>query len=306
MTPLDFRQRRVARVLLITAILAPMSGPLAFVLLPLVSVVGLVRAKRWPLLAALGGAIVASGVLAFVTASLGFGAARSVEILGVAAGATFMGICLSAPSWLALVLWSRNGPTWRPVLYAVALVLCGAGLPLLSLGLFGVSTGALGLFLGVIVMAIAAWPLLRVLPPIPELLPLAEALKLLPDNQGWSGPGLYLSRRGQLHIQLPFSAEIPGLFATKRGPKATLPLLGDAVLDNTLELRLPQDLRGLAEAPTLLLEAVHGAQATVEPGGVTMNRALDTAAFKADPKGSLDRVLAEVQAIRALHAALDP
>lgn len=308
-----FHQKRVARYLLMFAILSPLLGPLALVVSPIVSVIAFWRAERWPMLFRLGLGIVltaATGAL-FGFAGSGLTGMDTQMLFSFVMGAVmigFVGICLSSPIWLALTLWGEGRPKWHSVGYALLLLLAGAIMPFLLTALVGISIGGLGLLVSVVALFFAAWPILKQLPPVPELYPLVDALDLEPTNEGWTGSGVFLSRRGQLTLDLHFSAHIPGLFAAKRGQLAQAsahPLLGDAVLDSTLELALPGAFQHLADEPTLLLEAVHGAQAHVSESGLCINRQLDKAAFKADPYGSRDRVLRELEAAEALFDALE-
>lgn len=308
-----FHQKRIARYLLMYAILSPLMGPIALVVSPIVSVIAIWRAERWPMLFRLGLGIVlmaATGALAGFAGS-GMGGANPEMLFSFVMGAVmigFVGICLSSPLWLALTLWGEGRPKWHSLGYALLLLLAGGIAPVLLTGLVGVSFGALGLVISVIALFFASWPILKRLPPIPELYPLVEALQLQPTNEGWRGSGVFLSRRGQLTLDLHFGTPIPGLFAAKRGQNAQAgehPLLGDAVLDSTLELALPSAFQHLVEEPSLLLEAVHGAQAQVSESGLHINRQLDKAAFKADPYGSRDRVLRELEAAEALFDALE-
>lgn len=117
---------------------------------------------------------------------------------------------------------------------------------------------------------------------------------------------LHAQRRPLLTLKMPFPTRIPGLFASKRvqGVPATRPLLGDAVLDSTLELALPDSLMHLSQEPSLLLQAVHGAQAQVNEDGISLNRQLDKAAFRANPQAAMAQVQEELAAIAALHAQL--
>jgi hypothetical protein len=303
-----FHQRRIARYLMMFAILSPLTGPLAMLISPLVSVVAIWRAKRWPMLFLLGLSMVGSAAIAAGSLAIQAPFPDLAQFVGASAMISFVGICLSSPLWLALTLWGEGRPKWHLLGYAMLLLSVGGIVPVLLTALVGVSIGALGLVVSAVAMFFTAWPILKQLPPIPELYPLVEALDLQPTNEGWRGSGVFVSRRGQLTLDLHFSAPIPGLFAAKRGHSAQAsehPLLGDAVLDSTLELALPSVFQHLVDEPSLLLEAVHGAQAHVSESGLRINRQLDKAAFKADPYGSRDRVLRELEAAEALFDALE-
>ena len=288
-----FHQMRLARYLLMYAILSPLIGPLAVLVSPLLSIAAIWRAKRWPLLLFLRlGVVLTSGVAAAFTSEV--------------AWVGFFGVCLSSPLWMALTLWGKGRSRWVPLAYGLALTLAGVVVPTLLTLFVGVHLGSLGLVISVIALFFGSWPILKQIPPIPELLPLVEALQLERSNEGWRGADVYLGRRGQLTLDLPFSAAIPGLFARKRGQIAASghPLLGDPVLDSTLELALPSGFASLSLDPTLLLEAVHGAQVQVSESGLSLNRQLDGAAFKADPTASRDRVLRELESARELYDML--
>jgi hypothetical protein len=264
------------------------------------------RAKRWPLLFSFGAALVSTGVMAAVAASAGFGGSDLMAAFSVAAAVAFGVVCVSSSVWLARALWAENRPRWHAIAYGLGLVGVAVALPALALGLLGVAFAALGSLASIVLLALALWPILKELPPIPELLPLVAALELEATNEGWVGQDLFVGRRGQLTLDMPFSEPIPGLFAIKRGQGATAtrPLLGDAVLDSTLELALPQPLQHLTQDPSLLLEAVHGAEAEVSEHGISLNRQLDKAALRANPSAAREQVLAEIRAIRKLFDVL--
>lgn len=308
-----FHQKRLARYLLMYAILSPLIGPLAVLVSPLLSVVAVWRAKRWRLLYFLGlGIVLTAGVgtaLAFGGALLEGAPSQAAPpywFTTAAALVGFLGICLSSPLWMALTLWGEGRSRWAALGYGLALTLAGVLVPTLLTALVGVHLGGLGLVISVIALFFGSWPILKQIPPIPELLPLVEALQLEPTNEGWRGADVYLGRRGQLTLDLPFRAPIPGLFARKRGQlgPSEHPLLGDAVLDSTLELALPSAFSHLTQDPALLLEAVHGAQVEVGETGLHLKRQLDRAAFKADPWGSRDRVLRELESAQELYDIL--
>jgi hypothetical protein len=302
---LDFRQMRVARVLLLLALLTPLLNVLGMVLLPLASLVGMWRAKRWRLLFEFGAALLSTGLVAGLALAIGHDDSALLEGISLVAMCCFVVVCLSSPTWLAITLWGEQRPRWHALGYAAGLVACSIALPLGLMVSVGVGFAPLGILASMVLLALAVWPLLKGLPPVPELIPLATALDLEPTKEGWRGADLFLSKRGHLTLDLPFGTPISGLFAAKRGQQSQgLRLLGDPVLDNLLELALPEPLQHMAQEPTLLLEAVHGAKARVDKDGISLNQHLDKVAFRSDPRGERDRVLNEIRAIRALHTAL--
>lgn len=302
-----FHQRRIARYLLLLAVLLSPFPPLGVPVLLMSSFVGLAWSKRWPMLMVSGGAVCVPALLAFAAIVLPPTGSEYTEALILFPVATFAMVSLSAPMWPALAFWRQERPLWQLIAYGFALVLVALGLPLLSLSLLGMGAGLVVNLGAAALLALCCWPLIKVLPPLPELLPLVQALQLEAENDGWRGDGVFIGRRGQLTLSIPFATPIPGLFATKRGQSSkaqSRPLLGDAVLDSTLELSLPESLAHLAEQPALLLEAVHGAQAQVSEHAVSLNRQLDKDAFKADPYGARDQILSELHAVRELAQRL--
>lgn len=284
---------------------APVSGPLALLLLPLASAVCLGQAgetkRMHKLLLALALTWIPAVALLFMQPT-GESLSAGVALLLLALASI---ISLYSPFLLVTPhLQARVGPggargrvmltlaaSWIPLLFAYL----GGGQ---SLGLVGVPVMVMGCsMLGVL-------PLLHALLPVPELQDLAASMGLYPTWMGWRGNEITLTRQGRLKLSIVFPASIPGLFAAKRGQRSTLPLLGDAVLDQTLELSLPGGLAQLAERPALLLEAVHGAGARVTPKGISMDRTLDKAAIRADPRALFAQVLSEVHAVRALARCL--
>lgn len=302
---LDFRQMRVARALLFFAVLAPLVSVLGLVLLPLASLIGMWRAKRWRLLFEFGAALLSTGLVAGLALAIVHDDSMLLEGVSLLAMWCFVLVCLSSPTWPAITLWGERRPRWHSLGYAAGLVACSIALPLGLTVSVGVAFAPLGALASMGLLALAVRPLLSVLPPVPELIPLATALDLEPTKEGWRGADLFLSKRGHLTLDLPFGAPIPGLFVAKRGPHSQgLRLLGDPVLDNLLELALPETLQHLVREPTLLLEAVHGAKARVDKDGISLNQHLDKTAFRSDPRRERDRILEEIRSIRALHASL--
>lgn len=309
-----FEQLRKARAMVLVAPFLASTGPMVLLLMPLLAVFGLAQAKAIGMLKRLSATLLTTipvGILLIAFEPVGASISRILGMVLVSIGVL---ICLFSPLWLAAKLLQPRIGTWKTggaILLALhgicapmlLLVLGGAG----SIGGSGIPPWLIALPIGLVIFALlAVLPLLYALPPIPELEPLAADLGLTKTFKGWQGNGIFLSRRGALRMQLDFSSPIPGLYAAKRGQSSTLPLLGDAVLDQTLELSLPKDQAALAQEPSLLLEAIHGAGAQLSPSGLSLTRKLDRARFKADPQGNKERVLSELRSVRALHAKLSP
>lgn len=305
---LPHKTLRMARGLVWLAAFAPVTGPLAVLLLPTLTSVVLIQAGQRRMLAQLLSTLaltLPTGVLllrADLQGSLAPVVGGGLLALGVL-------VALFSPLWLAAKAVRRR----RGTLAAggrVLLALHGAWAPLLLLLLLLGGMGTMSPLAWLVPPALLALslssiaPFLLALPPVPELEDLAADLGLEAKAHGWQGGGIALSRKGRLTLELSFPQEIPGLYATTRGQHSALPLLGDAVLDHTLELSLPEHLGTLQEEPALLLEAVHGAGARVDGHGIHLSRALDTKAFRDAPDQAREQVLAQVQAIRRLFAAL--
>ena len=307
----EFQQLRRARWIVLVAALSAVSGA-SLVLLPLIGLVGLALSRELELLKRLGGVWAFSALLALLIAfsdKLAFNA-YLYALLPLALSFVAIGcalLVLSSPLWLASKTLAGRVGRWQT---AVAMNLSRLGL--IGAALLPLSPDFLAEFptltFGPPALALAAsLPLLLLLTPLPELEVLAADLGLVKTFKGWELEGISLSRRGVLRAELPFSTPIPGLFAHRRGQAAqsTHPLLGDPVLDSALELALPAAYQGLAQDPSLLLAAVHGAQAQVNEEGLSIKRQLDSAAFRADPIAASQEVLQELESARALHRAIE-
>ncbi len=307
-----FEQLRKARAMVLVAPFLASTGPMVLLLMPLLAVFGLAQAKAIGMLKRLSATLLTTiplGILLIAFEPIGASISRILGMVLVSIGVL---ICLFSPLWLAAKLLQPRIGTWKTG-GATLLALHGLCAPMLLLVLGGAGTvGGTGIPpwliaipLGLVLLALlSVLPLLYALPPIPELEPLAADLGLTKTFRGWQGDGIFLSRRGALRMQLDFATPIPGLYAAKRGQSATRPLLGDAVLDQTLELSIPDDHMGLIQEPALLLEAVHGAGAVFSAQGARLERRLDTKAWKRDPEGQCAQVQAELNAVRALFQSL--
>ncbi len=304
------REHRALRALMLFTMLAPAFGPAAAVLLPIAALVALARSKRGGFFVGMLASFVVWTTLAFV---LSISDPRAQTPLGQLAPAlallAFLGALLSPFIAAAPLLRSRFGSAKAAGLLFVGAA--GALGPAIGLSLKG-EIGPLGALLEhslqtlpfVLCSIVAMLPLLWALPPHPELEALAQRLGLQRRWWGWEGEDLRLSRRGLLSLDLHFQKEIPGLHAAKRGQHSTLPLLGDPVLDNTLELSLPQGLGEILQDPTQLLEAVHGAGAVLTPQGLHMEQQV-AKLLREDTARQAARIHAQIVAARALHREIE-
>lgn len=308
---LPYKHTRAARALLLFTMFTPAFGSFALFMLPTAALIALWYMQRGKHLILMLVGYALAAILMIFCAEQDPRSHSFVGQIGIALGAAmFVLSMLSTLLVASQILRERVGFAKTTGL----LLLAGAGAlaPLIQMwgrADLGPATRVLGgmgpalQFLPLSVLAAA--PALLVLPPNPEIEALARRLGMKPGLLGWQAGGLTLSRRGRLKLKRLFKAPIAGLFAAPRTQKSSRPLLGNVVLDQTLELSLPPELQGLIQAPGLLMEAVHGSGAVLSAQGLNLDRRLDRGTLRADPEGQAENIAQQLRSLDELYALLE-